>query len=426
MFAEGSIQPMELIGTLCFAGAIIHTFLVSRFQKMAHRYPEGSVMENLLHLVGEVEISFGFWAGLYLCALAISNGSDQAMRYLDGLSLTEPMLVFVIMVVCATKPILSAAQSILNTISRLLPLSPPIAVFITTLSVGPLLGSFITEPAAMTVTTLLLLDRFFKQKISMRFKYAILGLLFVNVSIGGTLTPFAAPPVLMVSAKWNWDLSFMLSHFGWRAVLVTVISSSLTAWFFRDELRKLAPSFKKESQRSVPYWIIGLHLLFLFMIVASHHHPKVFIGFFLFFLGLYTVTTEYQEPLRLREGLLVTFFLGGIVVLGEPQRWWLEALLQRLDNMALYSGAIALTSITDNAALAYLGSQIETLSDTAKYLLISGCVVGGGLTVIANAPNPVGYGLLNSSFGEDGIKPLYLALAALPTTLLAAFIFWAY
>ena len=58
---------------------------------------------------------------------------------------------------------------------------------------------------------------------------------------------------------------------------------------------------------------------------------------------------------------------------------------------ALFFGAAALTAITDNAALTYLGSLVEDISDQSKYSLVAGAVAGGGLTVIANAPNPAGF-----------------------------------
>jgi hypothetical protein len=78
----------------------------------------------------------------------------------------------------------------------------------------------------------------------------------------------------------------------------------------------------------------------------------------------------------------------------------------------------------DNAALTYLGSQVEGLQEFSKYSLVAGSVVGGGLTVIANAPNPAGIGILGSSFGDDGVKPSRLLLYALPPTLIAAICFW--
>jgi hypothetical protein len=150
----------------------------------------------------------------------------------------------------------------------------------------------------------------------------------------------------------------------------------------------------------------------------------VFVGLFLFFLGLVQVTNEYQSELKLKESLLVGFFLAGLVVIGGPQRWWLEPILKNLSTIPLYFGAILLTSFTDNAALTYLGSLVEGLSDISKYSLVAGSVVGGGLTVIANAPNPAGYGILNPYFGKEGISPFKLFIAALIPTLVAAIIFW--
>src|SRR6201991_4598913 len=108
------------------------------------------------------------------------------------------------------------------------------------LTIGPLLGSFITEPAAMTICALLLARQFFDCQPSARLKYATLGLLFVNVSIGGTLTHFAAPPVLMVARPWGWDTPFMLGHFGWRSTLAIVASTMAYFFFYRREFRDLA------------------------------------------------------------------------------------------------------------------------------------------------------------------------------------------
>lgn len=432
-----NVSHLDALATASFILAVLHTFLVSRFRKLATHFPEGSAGENFFHLLGEVEVSFGFWAAAFVTGLALTDGSNPAIAYLNSRSFTEPAFVFVIMAVCSTRPILEFAKAVISVIARLLSLlllpigqtvgrtiGRPTALYIATVTIGPLLGSLITEPAAMTVTALILLDQFFKQNLSIKFKYATIGLLFVSVSIGGTLTPYAAPPVLMVAKIWNWDLNFMLTHFAWRAILATVIFACLVATFFRRELAQVDLPESKSEGRQTPIWVYATHLGFLILIVAFHQHTVVFGGLFLLFLGLYSVTNEYQSELKLREGLLVAFFLAGVVVLGEPQRWWLEPLLKGLNTLALYLGAIGLTSIIDNAALAYLGSQLEGLSEALRYTLIAGSVVGGGLTVIANAPNPVGYGLLNSSFGDEGIKPLYLALAAAPFTAIAAVIFW--
>lgn len=374
--------------------------------------------------MGEIEVVFGLWALIFLSYFSILHGSKEAIGYLEKQNFTEPFFVFVIMAVCSTRPILNTAFGLIHFSSKLIPLPGQIPFYLTCLILGPLLGSFITEPAAMTVTALILLDRFYKNNLSLKFMYATLGLLFVNISIGGTLTPYAAPPVLMVAGKWNWDLQYMLTHFGWKAMIAVIGTTSLVAFLFKKELIQLKIKSNSKNNTSMPFWVSATHLFFLAAIVLTSHHTVVFVGFFLFFLGLVTVTKEYQNEIKLRESLLVGFFLSGLVVLGSPQRWWLEPLLSQLDVVPLYLGSIALTAVTDNAALTYLGSLVPTLSDTAKYALVAGSVTGGGLTVIANAPNPAGFGILSPSFGKEGISPVYLFLSAVPPTLMAALCFW--
>ncbi|MBC7691242.1 MAG: putative Na+/H+ antiporter [Methylotenera sp.] len=414
---------MQLGATVFFALALVHTFLVKRFQNLACRHEEGSMGENLFHLLGEVEVVFGLWAGIYLVLLTLVQGSPGTIEMVQSLSFTEPMFVFVILVICSTKPILDLAFLLIQRSSSVLPLPSPLAFYVTTLTLGPWLGSLITEPAAMTVVAVLLNRHYFRKKISDPLKYATLGLLFVNISIGGTLTHFAAPPVLMVASKWNWNLIWMLTHFGWKGMLACILSTALVAFRFRDELKNIESHGESETEK-VPHWLIATHLIFLVFIVLTSHSPVIFVGIFLFFLGLTSVTREYQQELKLREGLRVAFFLGGIVVLGAGQGWWLVPLLSGLQKLPLYLGAIGLTAFTDNAALTYLGSLVPTLSEDSRYALVAGAVVGGGLTVIANAPNPAGYGILNPAFGKDGISPLGLFRSALIPTLISAACFW--
>ena len=86
---------------------------------------------------------------------------------------------------------------------------------------------------------------------------------------------------------------------------------------------------------------------------------------------------------------------------------------------ALFLAATALTALTDNAALTYLGSLIVGISDEAKYSLVAGAVAGGGLSVIANAPNPAGVALLRHGFADASIGAGELLVGALLPTLVA-------
>jgi hypothetical protein len=410
---------IQMIGASLFAVALLHTFSTKFFERLAHTRPTHA---GLWHLLGEVEVVFGFWAAVLMALMFATEGRVAATHYLDTRNFTEPLFVFAIMVAAASKPILQGAGALVRLLARALPLAPGLSFTLVSLTVVPLMGSFITEPAAMTLAALLLRDGLFQGAISIRLKYAVLGVLFVNVSIGGTLTPYAAPPVLMVATAWGWDLAFMLQNFGGKAALAVCINALGLVFCFGRELKALPP-LAQTTEAPPPAIITALHLMFLAGIVAFAHHPAVFLGLFMLFLGFTAAYERYQSPLILREGLLVAFFLAGLVVLGGQQQWWLEPLLLTMDADAVFFGATALTAITDNAALTYLGSLVQGLSDEFKYALVAGAVTGGGLTIIANAPNPAGASILKGHFPDQSIHAGGLLLAALPSTVVALLCF---
>lgn len=415
----------EAIATVCFTLAVLHTFFVKKFAQWAHKFPQGSLAENVIHFLAETEIIFGLWAAaLFSAIIAVEGSFSGAISYIDTLNFTEPKFVLVVMVMAASKPVVLLAEKLISNATKLIPFSEKHTFYVVTLGLGPVLGSLITEPAAMTLLALILKKRLFDQSVSSRFAYASIGLLFVNISVGGVLTHFAAPPVLMVSAKWGWGLNYMFLHFGWRGLLTCFTGAFLFMILFRKEIEKMGE--KKSSHEKIPIWLTCTHLFLLAITVFFAHHENIFFGVFMFFLGLTVATKEYQEPLKLREGLLVGFFLAGLVTLGSLQAYWLKPLLQALDGAQLYFGATALTAVTDNAALTYLGTLVPNLSDNLKYALVAGAVSGGGLTVIANAPNPAGVGILRSSkvFSDSGISPLGLFAGALIPTGFAVVYFW--
>ena len=411
---------IQIIAATLFALAVIHTFSTKYFERLAHIQPRHA---GIWHLLGEVEVVFGFWAMILILSIFTVSGQQEAITYLESRDFTEPMFVFVIMVIAGTRPILDFAASTVQRAAHLLPINTAMAMYFLLLSFVPLLGSFITEPAAMTLAALMLRDTLFSKEMSNRLKYATVGVLFVNISIGGTLTPYAAPPVLMVAAKWNWDIGFMLMTFGWKAALAVVVNAGVVTWLFRHELRQQVGQQVNTAVSKTPLPVVAVHLLFLTLVVLFAHHSVAFMGLFLFFLGFTTAYQRYQSPLILREALLVAFFLAGLVVLGGQQQWWLQPLLMDMDDTAVFFGATILTAVTDNAALTYLGSLVEGLTDEFKVALVAGAVAGGGLTVIANAPNPAGFSILKNKFDEHSIHPLGLLIAALPPTLVTIIAF---
>ncbi|MBE9608162.1 putative Na+/H+ antiporter [Chitinilyticum litopenaei] len=405
-----------MIAAALFAVAIVHTFCTKYFDRLAH---SGSRHAGIWHLLAEVEVVFGFWAMVLMVLFFALEGSGPAKDYINSRNFTEPLFVFAIMVIAATRPILQVSAKLVQVLAKLLPFPGSIGYFLVILIVVPLLGSFITEPAAMTLAALMLAERFFGRGISQKLKYGVLGVLFVNISIGGTLTPFAAPPVLMVAGKWGWDIHFMLLNFGWKAALAVVTNAVLLTALFWKELAALEQDEESSAAAPVPVALIITHLLFLAGVVVFAHYPPIFMGLFLFFLGITHAYARHQDRLILREGLLVAFFLAGLVVLGGLQQWWLQPVLMSMSSDAVFFGATALTAFTDNAALTYLGSLVEGLSPQFQYALVAGAVAGGGLTVIANAPNPAGLTILRGHFDGGTVNAGYLALAAAVPTIIA-------
>jgi len=442
-------EPFNLVASVIFLLAIIHTFLAPKIlhwsHEIQHRYEEQlreihgpdlkekiprrfrqSIAASLLHFLGEVEVVFGIWAIPLALAILMSKGAGVARNYFDHtVTYTEPLFVVVIMAIAASRPIVQFAERILGLIAG----RSPARWWLTLLTLGPLMGSLITEPAAMTICAVLLGREFYRLGPGKPFMYATLGLLFVNVSVGGALTNFAAPPVLMVAGKWGWSSAYMFEQVGLRALAGIVLSNLAYFLIFRREFSKLStsslilPGDESQRQEPVPLWITGVHLVFLGWTVLVAHESALFIGGFLFFVGFTLATTAYQNELEMRSPMLVGFFLAGLVIHGGLQGWWIEPVLGRLSVFPLLVGATILTAFNDNAAITYLATLVPNFSDPLKDAVVSGAICGGGLTVIANAPNPAGQSVLQKYFPEGSIAPGGLFLAALFPTLVTLFFF---
>ncbi len=534
-------EPFNLIATLIFFLAILHTFMTGRFMRIAHKWEHEhqKMIENgqadrnsvhhgaeLFHFLGEVEAVFGIWAIALVVAVIGFYDWKTTVYYLSHrVNFTEALFVVVIMTLAATRPILKLSEDLIQKIANLLG-GTLTARWFTTLTIGPILGSFITEPAAMTICALLLGKSVYELEPGRKFKYATLGLLFVNVSIGGTLTHFAAPPVLMVAAPWKWTTLHMLTHFGWKAIVGIIISNGLYYLVFRKEMAKLEEKFglvklkdeiqekylkrsdmdarfdelvkaidaEKETTTSVdaqvqalayevrqrlekryipelirkgvdpelvqqafekrfeevklremrralpallppelrgpfvdpdwdkrddpvPVWVTIAHLFFMAWTIFNAHYPAMFMPGMLFFLGFAQVTKPFQNRVDLKPALLVGFFLGGLVIHGGVQGWWIAPILGNLTEIPLMLSATVLTAFNDNAAITFLSTLVPGFTDSLKYAVVAGAVAGGGLTIIANAPNPAGVSLLKKYFNNEVSPAGILAGSLVPTTI---------
>lgn len=417
--------PFNLIASLIFICAILHTFVASKFTAYSHSIdpisPGLRAKKVLFHFLGEVEAIFGIWILPLLIAMLVFLQWKSIENYFQSVSYTEPMFIVVIMTIAASRPILYFSKMCMSKLAAI-GNSSIFAWWISILTIGPLLGSFITEPAAITISAMLLAEQFYKYEPKLSFKYATLGLLFVNISVGGTLTHFAAPPVLMVAGKWGWTTSYMFSHFGWKAIVGIVVSNLLYAIIFRNEFSRMQFRLVQSSEKEfIPFGIVVVHLLFLAWTVFTLHTPVFFIFGFLFYLAFVKITAEFQYTIDLKSPVLVGFFLAGLVTHGGLQQWWIEPVLGKLNEMFLFLGATVLTAFNDNAAITYLSSLVQEVATNSalQHAVVAGAVTGGGLTLIANAPNPAGQSILQKFFGNN-IKPKNLFFGALFPTFIVA------
>ncbi|MDP7318686.1 MAG: putative Na+/H+ antiporter, partial [SAR324 cluster bacterium] len=193
---------------------------------------------------------------------------------------------------------------------------------------------------------------------------------------------------------------------------------------FRKDLAALKPQEGRSDgdEEGTPVWITLVHLLFMAWTVLNAHEPPLFIGGFLMFLGFAVITQRYQGESSLKAAVLVGFFLAGLVTHGGVQAWWIAPVLSSLPDLPLMIGATILTAFNDNAAITYLSTLVPGFAITAKYAVVAGAVTGGGLTVIANAPNPAGQSILQKYF-PGGVNPAKLVLSAILPTIIMGMCF---
>jgi hypothetical protein len=431
---ELQYTPFHLVALLIFACAVIHTLFVYKIHNWARSFEKThpsktrNFFVQMLYFLAEVEVVFAFWVIPLFFAIAFFYDRGVALEYLNTRNYTEPLFVVVVLSLSATRPIIHIAEKTIGWCAKRLNNSMS-AWWFSLLTFGPLLGSLITEAGAMTLCALLLSRQFYIHRPSPALSYASLALLFVNISVGGVLTDFASPAVLVLAHCWHWTMADMFVDFGWKAALGILIANGVYWFYFRKELSELDVKKKgldtrlahmSRDEKSIPLWIIFVHILFIIWIVTVSHYPAVFIASYLFFIGFHQATREHQYPIRIARPMLVGLFLAGLVIHGELQGWWVVNLMDGLSPIAVMGVAMGLTAFNDNTAISYLAGLVPNWGNLYEYAVFTGIIAGGGLTVIANAPNPAGYAILKHHF-EGGISPIkLLTWAFVPTVILYA------
>lgn len=439
-FDGTSASPFLYFATVIFGLAIAHTLSVNALHRWARRLDfrnhgkTRSIWVQVLYFLSEVEVVFGFWAIPLFIGLGYSYGWPAALNYIDTRNYTEPLFVVVIMSLAATRPIVRLAEGALAIVARLLGGSLS-AWWLSLLTIGPLLGSFITEAGAMALCALLLSRQFYEHSPSRPLAYATLALLFVNVSVGGILTHFASPAVLVLSHSWGWDMFYMISTYGWKAFSGIVCSNFFYWALFRKELSRLNQRFQlahrvytpkpEDPEHPIPLWITLVHLTLIVTVIAVSEYPSAFVALYLFFIAFHHATRSHQSSIQLSRPLLVGFFLAGLVIHGGLQAWWVVRAFQSLAPTHVMFVAMGLTAFNDNTMISYLATLVPNWGSVFQYAIFTGVIAGGGLTVIANAPNPAGYVILSRHF-QGGISHWQLFRAALIPTLVLYAIFYAF
>ena len=403
----------EWLALICFSAALVNALTAPLIAKLAPRF----------HYFSEIEVIFGAWALIYWILLTFALGWTPAVNWFEARNFSEAVFMIAIMLIASTKPVLTLARQGIYSFARALPFSRPLAQYFSILLIGPLFGSLITEPAAMTVCALLLHQEVLPKKASSKMLYSTLAFLFVNVSIGGVLTHFAAPPVLMVASHWGWDTPFMFENFGWKAILAVILNAGVVTYLNREELNSDTRNETSKTTVKIPFGITLINLFFLSLTIILSHHSALLIGAFLIFVEYSILTKAHQGEMRPKNAILVGFFLAGLVILTAEQGFWLKPILIHLQDFVLYGSAIVLTAVTDNAALTSLAAQVIDLPTSARYAVLAGAVCGGGLTLIANAPNPAGFSILKNRFNGILNAGSLFKWALLPT-LIAGGILW--
>lgn len=420
----------HLVSLILFACAVCHTLCAPKLHawldKREAMLGKRTVPLHFLYFLSQVEVIFAFWVIPLFLAICFFYDWSVALEYLNTRDYTEPMFVVVILSLTATRPIVRLAEKMITRCAKAFGGSLS-AWWLVLLTLGPLMGSLITEAGAMMICALLLSRTFYRHRPSTQLAYATLALLFVNISVGGVLTDFASPAVLVLAHTWNWTSLDMLTDFGWKAALGILASNFLYWFYFRKELAALNVQHKEAKEDKddvpIPFWITLIHILFIVWIVAVSYYTAVFVASFLFFIAFHQATHGHQYPIRLAHPLLVGLFLAGLVIHGGLQGWWVVGMLDGLDPLPVMGVAMSMTAFNDNTAISYLATLIPNWGEIYEYAIFTGVIAGGGLTVIANAPNPAGYSILKHHFAS-GIRPLKLFLAALIPTLILYAIFY--
>ncbi|WP_348663117.1 putative Na+/H+ antiporter [Chlamydia vaughanii] len=421
---------------ILFFCSILHTFLTpwlySQCQLCQHKkmiFPERWKkylwLSEFYRLVSRVELVFVLWAAPLFLWFLYSEGYKVTMGYFNSRNYVFSLFIVIMLILLESRPIVYFSERIFSNIAKIGRQSPR-CWWWTLMIACPLSSIFLKETGAMIIAATLLARNFYKFSPSPRFAYATMGLLFSNISIGGLTSGLSSRALFIILPSVRWGNSFILKYFCWKSIIAMLISTTIYYLIFRKEFDNFPKVVTNPSMMNerVPKWIICVHIILVGSVIFARSIPLLMAAILIFYLGFQKFTIFYQHSIRTAKVCFVGLFYAGLVIFGELQEWWVLEIMHRMSDFGYLITSYTLSIFLDNALVNYLVHNLPVATDCFLYLVIAGCMSAGGLTIISNMPNIVGYLIIRPTFPSSSVSLGWLFLSALGPSIISLMTFW--
>lgn len=431
--------PLQLGATFFFILSVIHAFLTPRLYNMYLRirhqkilFPERKkkylVLTEITRMFSRIELVMLLWSVPFLLWFVYSENYKVMIGYLTSRNYMASLFIIVMMILVESNPIIYLSETLLNRLVQKIGKHSPVAWWWVILLVSPMLSSLLKETGAMVIATMLLIRKFYIHNPSKKFAYATMGLLFSNISIGGLLTITSSRAMFMIMPTLKWSSHFIWAHFTWKAFLAILFSTTIYYLYFKKELKEFVKTDAQQEDNNesikAPWWVVCIHICFVWALLQCKTSPVLIISVFLCYLCFRCFTYSYQNIIDVNKACLIGLFYSGLVILGDLQEWWVLKLMQNQSDFGHMIISFGLSIFLDNALVNYLVHNLSVSHDCYHYLVITGCMAAGGLTVATNLPNIVGYTILRRGLKLKLPSLVGLFLAAIIPASINFFVFW--
>lgn len=427
---------LQVGASALFFCAIIHIFLTPWLGRLHRLYQHKKMMfpgrwkqylllSECFGFLNKIELVFIVWAVPLFVIFVCCEGYRVAMAYFNSRNYVSSLFIMIMLIFLESRPIECLSERIFSNIAKLGYQSPK-CWWWTIMLFAPLSTFFLKETGAMIIGATLLAKHFYRFYPSSRFGYATLGLLFSNISIGGLLTAFSSRALFIILPSVKWGNEIVIKHFCWKAVLSMLISTTIYYFVFKKEFHSFPRSVVNKAvvEDDIPYWVILVHIVLVGLLISTNTIPLFMMAILIFYLGFQRFTIFYQHSINISKTCCVGLFYAGLVIFGELQEWWVLELMHRMSDFGYMLTSYGLSIFLDNALVNYLVHNLPVATDCYLYLVITGCMSAGGLTIISNMPNIVGYLIIKPAFQVPSFSMWRLFISAAVPSVLALLVFW--